>query len=431
MAAVLKSLGVPPPPNAPKPSLHNAALVELAAFLAQQVAGHVPPAERAAWQRLVALASPVREVDQLTQAQGKTLDGLLDGHLDDDELPVAGTTPTMAVALMLGVEARTCDAHGSCGKAVRHGAVAAAKVLGAPLVPLLDAELARLDAVTQAQKQKLAVPSPIAATPWRGSSGVKTTHWLVRLTDDSYGLIAKTRGKWTWTEGGRDDVLACVPDALMAEAVAAVLGGRSVGAPASALRNVVIEVPGVIDEVALTADGAVLVVSSRKKLRAWSTRDGREAVVPKKAASLFKREVTFPSGKVSFVSVRGRTLKLDKPTDVTAVVEAKGSTLVGCHGSKRVAVFDAEGTQRHRITARELGESIEVVVPLKCGLILGYATWPKGTVALVDHEAKMLSVARLGKFYTGVRRRFADVGSAVALALSGPPTGSRVVVFTV
>jgi hypothetical protein len=52
-------------------------------------------------------------------------------------------------------------------------------------------------------------------------------------------------------------------------------------------------------------------------------------------------------------------------------------------------------------------------------------------VALVDHQAKMLSVARLGKFYTGVRRRFADVGSAVALALSGPPTGSRVVVFTV
>jgi hypothetical protein len=76
-----------------------------------------------------------------------------------------------------------------------------------------------------------------------------------------------------------------------------------------------------------------------------------------------------------------------------------------------------------------LAVEADTMLPLKCGLILGYATWPKGTVAIVDHQARTLTATRLGKFFNGLRRRFADVGTAAALALSGPPTGSRLVVF--
>jgi hypothetical protein len=429
MAAVLKALGTPPPPNAPKPALHNATMVELAAFLARQVADHVPRAERSTWSRLVELAAPVREVDGLTSKALAELDRLMKGSLDDDELPVPGTSPTLAVALMLGVEARTCDAHGSCGKAARHGAVAASKVLGVALVPLLDAELARLDAVTHAQKQELTLPRPIAATLWRGTSGVKTTHWLVRLTDDSFGLIAKTRGKWSWTPGSRDDVLATVPDAMMVDAVAAVLGGKPASEPTASATHVIIEFTGRVEAVGLTPDGAVVVVATPGRLWAWTTHDGRQAAVPKNAAAVLAAEPGSPfPPKANTLTVRGQTVKLDR-AGITSVVETPGATLVGYHQSKRVAVFDELGTQRHLVTARELGESIETVLPLKCGLILGYATWPKGTVALVDQHARTLSAARLGKFFTGVRRRFVDVGSAVALALSGPPTGSRVIVF--
>jgi hypothetical protein len=252
---------------------------------------------------------------------------------------------------------------------------------------------------------------------------------VVRLADDTFGLIAKTRGKWVWTQGARDDVLATVPDALMPEAVAAVLGGATPSAPAKAPAHVVIDVPGPVDELALTADGAVVLVSVRERVYAWTTHDGREAAVPKGATKLLAAKPGEPLPREdTSVTVKGLVLEVDKP-GITAVVEAQGQVLVGYHQARRVAVFDAQGQQRHVVTARELGESIDTVLPLKCGLILGYATWPKGTVAVVDQQAHTLSATRLGKFYNGLRRRFADVGPAAALALSGPPTGSRLVVF--
>lgn len=429
MAAVLKDSGAAAPPNGPKPNLHNATMVELAGFLARLVEPHVPSPERATWRRLVELAGPVREVDALKGKVARELDGLMKGYLDGDALPVNGTSPTLAVALLLAVEAGECRAHGSCGKATRHAAVYTSRVIGSQkLVPLLDAELSRLDAVTQAQKQKLKVPQPIAATLWRGTSGVKTTHWLVRLADDTFGLISKTRGKWVWSQGARDDVLATVPDALMPEAVAAVMGGmakKTVDVPSP----VVIDVPGLVDQLALTSDGKVVLVSVRTRTYAWHTHDGSEAALPKKAAVLLAQTPAEPPPKKDkSVMVRGQRLNVDRD-GIQAVVQTKHTTLVSYHQGKRVAVFDAKGTQQAIITARELGESIEVLHPLRCGLVLGYATWPKGTVAIIDEHARTRTATRLGKFYTGVRRRFADVGSAAALALSGPPTGSKLVVF--
>ena len=50
---------------------------------------------------------------------------------------------------------------------------------------------------------------------------------IVRLNDGRHGLIAKTKGRWTWSAGERDDMLATVPDAMMESATQAVLVGSA------------------------------------------------------------------------------------------------------------------------------------------------------------------------------------------------------------
>ena len=66
----------------------------------------------------------------------------------------------------------------------------------------------------------------IVASLWRGCTGAKVAHCIVRLHSGQLGLIAKTKGRWSWHQGERDDVLATVPDALMEGAVAAIVGNE-------------------------------------------------------------------------------------------------------------------------------------------------------------------------------------------------------------
>ena len=48
--------------------------------------------------------------------------------------------------------------------------------------------------------------------------------WIALLQDGHFGLLFKVARRWRWVTGSRDDVLACVPDPLFADAVAVLNG---------------------------------------------------------------------------------------------------------------------------------------------------------------------------------------------------------------
>jgi hypothetical protein len=50
--------------------------------------------------------------------------------------------------------------------------------------------------------------------------------WIARLDDGRHALFHKLGRRWRWSTGPRDDVLAMVPEALFADAVAAVLASE-------------------------------------------------------------------------------------------------------------------------------------------------------------------------------------------------------------
>lgn len=278
MKAVAEELGVEAP-VAPKPTLVNATFVELALFIADLVRDRVPKHERARWNRLVELATPIREVGQFTKPQLKELKELWRDAFVGNEWGVLlpGTSPTIGIALQAAVEAIHCHNHDSCGVASRRAAVLAATLLGPSIIPVLGAELARLDAVTALRTRKLTPQQRIVETLWRGATGVAPTHWIVRLEDETFGLLAKTRGRWTWSPGSRDDVIATVPDALMPAAVEAVLGKKT-SATLAAPR--VIIPPVVLKELAVTED-LVLGRAKTEKL-AWRISDGESVPWPAK-----------------------------------------------------------------------------------------------------------------------------------------------------
>ncbi len=364
MKAVVEELGVDAP-VAPKPTLVNATFVELAVFIAELVRDRVPKAERARWNRLVALAGPIREVGQFTKPQLNELKELWKGAFVDNEWGVLapGTSPALGIALQAAVEAIRCHGHESCGVASRRAAVLAAKLLGPSMVPILAAELTRLDAVTACRIHELTPPQRIVETLWRGATGVAVTHWIVRLEDETFGLLAKARGRWSWSVGSRDDVIATVPDALMPAAVEVVLGKKA-NATVSAPR--VIVPPVVLQELSVTDD----LVLARADT-AWRSSDGEAVAWPAKTKFPSTPKPDAHDPKAKFVVVDGRTLKLDRP-GVTHVVKTVDGVTVGYHEGKRAAFFDGNGTQTHVVAARNLGESIRNLVPLHNGLLLAF-----------------------------------------------------------
>jgi len=87
----------------------------------------------------------------------------------------------------------------------------------------VDALILKEDALTQLTKMKQQPQSRVVAAAWRWAEKGKTAMWIVQL-EEGFALWWKVRGQWRLVEGPRDDVLASVPDAQMASAVAALLG---------------------------------------------------------------------------------------------------------------------------------------------------------------------------------------------------------------
>jgi hypothetical protein len=159
----------------------------------------------------------------------------------------------------------------------RRMAIPAAQLLGPAFLDALAKELWRLDAISLAAKYNLKT-KPTAESLWRGSTGARLTHHMVRLESQNYGLIAMVRGKWTFYEGTRDDILATVPDGLMESAVAAVMGSPttkpSKKQPKAAHEPVIVDMGNdKLAAVAMGPDGTAYVLTKRGRLGTMAARD--------------------------------------------------------------------------------------------------------------------------------------------------------------
>lgn len=246
--------------------------MRLARWIADRAAHTVDKKQRRAHDALVAWARRVEAGEELSDDEVKTLRARFpvvphargaSGREVDPESP-------LALGEGAALEALLCAELDVTGKGARPAAMAAARRLGEDFLDELAAEILRLEVVTLVERQGIDTGgAEISGTLWRGSTGAKLSHWIARLGDGRYALVGKTKGRWTWTAGERDDVLATVPDALMESAVAAVLGGKvaTPAAPAAEVRGEIAR----IDDEALLAGGAL-----DGEGRAWiALSDGR------------------------------------------------------------------------------------------------------------------------------------------------------------
>lgn len=182
----------------------------LASWIARQALPKLSGPQRAEVQALFALLEKAK-MQKLTRAE--------EARFECDESATGLSDPQIVVS---GLK---MDAV----KGARRAGIAAARLLGRPFLEALANELWRLDAISLVAKQALRpVDGPeIRESLWRGATGARITHHLVRLEGDRHGLIAKTRGQWMWFEGSRDDMVASVPDALLKSVVATLVGGEA------------------------------------------------------------------------------------------------------------------------------------------------------------------------------------------------------------
>jgi hypothetical protein len=217
LEAACKALKVDPAPwdAEAKPVLYNPTYVALVVWMIEQVTPKLTPKARAALAKILPAARRVIERKPLD----KKLEELV------EQVPETPSSDELAIVSAVAGEILECVSTNPAGKGSRAVAVAAAKLLGPTFLGRLAAEIDRLDAVTFIERQELAIKGTIKACAWRGTAGAKLTHVIVELDDGSFGLIAKTKGRWTWEQGPRDDMLASVPDAYMESAVQTVVGG--------------------------------------------------------------------------------------------------------------------------------------------------------------------------------------------------------------
>jgi hypothetical protein len=90
----------------------------------------------------------------------------------------------------------------------------------------LDQELMRVEVETILVPRVDCIPA-FGRVLWRavGPGLDRATHFVVALEPEGYGLLAKLGGRYSWHEGGRDEILATVPDGMFESAVTAVGGG--------------------------------------------------------------------------------------------------------------------------------------------------------------------------------------------------------------
>jgi len=180
---------------------------------------------------------PPAELQALGRGQGPTSRaGRLCQRLLMDSKP-APSDPTPVAVLRLAAGTAVALARGT--NLLTHLAPAVARVIGflreAPpetgmsvrdFLRELDARLLRLEC-RAAIEVRLPAGTPVpevAEVLWRcADGGRQARHFIARLGDGSLGLVTKLGRAWAWVRGGRDEVLASVPDAHFESAARAVM----------------------------------------------------------------------------------------------------------------------------------------------------------------------------------------------------------------
>lgn len=375
-----------------KPFVNEWRYDDLRSFIAAQAALKLTPAQRAELKACEALIL-ARRTRKLSR------DELLRLRCDEEETELPDGEVIVRGFKMYAV------------KGARRAAMAAARLLGRGFLDALAKELWRLDARSVIDEYQLRPPgsSAIVASLWRGATGVRLTHQLVRLEGERYGLISKTKGKWTWLEGSRDDMLASVPDALMQSAIAAVMTGTpsTPRAPASSGGAVILELGAdKLAAVAMASDGTAWALTRRGRLGSlrngardfsWAAADAKGArglVASKSGAIIF--------GKTGATAWRnGKATRLSKDDVVGVHVDDHGATVFW--SDNRVTVGSATVRSFAKQTVSVAGDRVFIVGPKSCLVVdrangKTVATLPIGGAGhAVSRDGKRLAVWAGGK----------------------------------
>lgn len=216
-----------------RPILDNHGYLALALLAAEHVSKQVPAGERARFTRWVELGKRVATKQELSAKD----EALLDAEMPYVRLPsrahsraFTAQTPTLRVAQGVGLEAEEADAHNVGGKGAREACARAVEVLSTSagaakkFLTALDALILLEDAKRQFGEVTVKPSAAVVATRWRGAEKGKSSHWLVELSNGTFALLWKVKGKWRLVEGARNEVLASVADAHFKAATQALLG---------------------------------------------------------------------------------------------------------------------------------------------------------------------------------------------------------------
>jgi hypothetical protein len=201
----------------PPPVIGEKSTVRAAIFLARRVAHLVPRAEKKAFDRLLQLAVTAIAAGRPNAALQTAIEG-------------APNVGAMSIARLACFEARaTLTQPGMAGVAARPAAARTVALLleadGPELVRRflgdLDEELRRLDVMHALEARAKSSSRPIARAIHRAAEDGTVVLWLAELDGGMLGLLFKQGRSWTWSEGGRDEILAMIPDAHFERAVMA------------------------------------------------------------------------------------------------------------------------------------------------------------------------------------------------------------------
>lgn len=204
----------------PMPKFDAEAYAVAALWLADRVAPLVDPRDRALFDEHVALARAEHAAPKGDPARLAKLRGV--------DAKSASRVPAK-VALWAANEAWNATTHSIYAGTPTRAAFANvakhyAKKAPAELPPYLaavDALCVHLELLTVLRDRGKTLPASPVETPYRGLTDGKPSHYVTRLGDGRWAVLAKEGARWQLHVGARDEVLASVPDALFQAAVRA------------------------------------------------------------------------------------------------------------------------------------------------------------------------------------------------------------------
>jgi hypothetical protein len=201
----------------PEPFIGARNTVRLVLDFARRVAHLVPKAEKKAFDRLLQLAVTAIAAERSSEPLREAImRASKEGAMGIARSACVEASATLSRPDMAGVAARPAGVK-MVGILLEEGGNEAVR----SFLSDLDEELRRLDLAHAVDLRKKEPSRPIARAIHRGAEKGKVVLWLAELEGGKLGLLAKQGRLWAWSEGGRDDILATVPDAHFEAAVMA------------------------------------------------------------------------------------------------------------------------------------------------------------------------------------------------------------------